>query len=322
MISTLAAFAAIGATLEALAWLVYIAASRLNRRRFGVAVAAVLGIVGGPFVAFAGYMAAFLALGQPEPLVRRLGDGVRYRRVVLQAPRRIVAHVLEVDLSKGVRIVVSPPSDGTLAEAVTPATALERLQADVVVNANYFYPFRESTPFDFSPHEGDLVQALGEAIGDGERYGKSNEKEEWIAFWSEPVGGAGFGEPPPEADAAVAGAGWLVRQGKPAVDREDEPYPRTAVGLDEDRRRLWLVVVDGKQPRYSEGMSLRELAALFISLGSADAIHLDGGGSAAMAARDERDRPALLSRPCHTKIPGRPRPVANFLGLVFRTQPR
>ncbi len=51
--------------------------------------------------------------------------------------------------------------------------------------------------------------------------------------------------------------------------------------------------------------------------GAHDAIELDGGGSATLAGRDAQERPCLLSRPVHTKIPGRQRPVANHLGLIY-----
>jgi hypothetical protein len=57
--------------------------------------------------------------------------------------------------------------------------------------------------------------------------------------------------------------------------------PRTAVGVTGDGRML-LVVVDGRQPGYSVGMTLQELADLMQSLGAQNAINLDGGGSTTM----------------------------------------
>lgn len=57
--------------------------------------------------------------------------------------------------------------------------------------------------------------------------------------------------------------------------------PRTAVGVTADRRLL-LVVVDGRQPGYSVGMTLRELAQLMSDLGAVEAVNLDGGGSSEM----------------------------------------
>jgi hypothetical protein len=60
-----------------------------------------------------------------------------------------------------------------------------------------------------------------------------------------------------------------------------ERQPRTAVGVTADGRML-LVVVDGRQPGYSVGMTLQELANLMQSLGAQNAINLDGGGSSTM----------------------------------------
>lgn len=318
MIATLAAFAAIGATMFVLAWAVGRLAARAARpmvRRAARAVAIACTLAGVPFVAFAGYMGGFLAMGQPGPEARRLGKGAEYRREVFREPRPVVAHILEIDLSAGSRIVVSPPSDGSWIAAATGTTALERLGADAAINASFFYPFRESHPLSYQPREGERVQAVGKSIGGGERYGLA--KPGMIPFWSTPDRRAGFGEPPAAADAAVSGIGWLVREGREVVRDPEEPYPRTALGLDRSRDRLWLVVVDGKQPRYSEGMTLRELARFLVQIGVEDAIQLDGGGSATMIARDGAGDAILLNRPCHTKVPGRQRPVANFLGVIF-----
>ena len=57
--------------------------------------------------------------------------------------------------------------------------------------------------------------------------------------------------------------------------------PRTGVGFLPDGRML-LLAVDGRQPGYSIGMTLREFAELFLSVGAVGALNLDGGGSTAM----------------------------------------
>ena len=51
-------------------------------------------------------------------------------------------------------------------------------------------------------------------------------------------------------------------------------------------QRLLLAVIDGRQPGYSVGMTLRQTAELLQSLGAQRAINLDGGGSSAMIVRD------------------------------------
>jgi hypothetical protein len=64
--------------------------------------------------------------------------------------------------------------------------------------------------------------------------------------------------------------------------------PRTAAGIARvgTSQRLLLAVIDGRQPGYSVGMTLRQTAELLQSLGAQRAINLDGGGSSAMIVRD------------------------------------
>jgi exopolysaccharide biosynthesis protein len=99
----------------------------------------------------------------------------------------------------------------------------------------------------------------------------------------------------PDLWEAVGGRPRLVRDSAivSAVDTEGGPgfatgrHPRTAVGIARGGKRLLLVVVDGRQKPYSDGMTLRELATLMIGLGARDAINLDGGGSTTMVIAAE-----------------------------------
>jgi hypothetical protein len=88
-------------------------------------------------------------------------------------------------------------------------------------------------------------------------------------------------------DARTAVGGWplLLVNGKVQTRSSNARknsyliprHPRTAVGY--DRRYLFLVEVDGRQPELSMGMNLEELANLMKDLGCTDAMNLDGGGS-------------------------------------------
>ena len=85
----------------------------------------------------------------------------------------------------------------------------------------------------------------------------------------------------------------MVRNGAVSVEHRRERFsngfagkrhPRSGVGIRDGT--LVMVAVDGRQPGYSEGMTLYEFADLFIELGCSDAMNLDGGGSATMVVRD------------------------------------
>ena len=57
--------------------------------------------------------------------------------------------------------------------------------------------------------------------------------------------------------------------------------PRTAVGMI-DANHLVLVVVDGRSPGYSRGVTMTELAQIMADLGCTVAYNLDGGGSSTL----------------------------------------
>jgi hypothetical protein len=111
---------------------------------------------------------------------------------------------------------------------------------------------------------------------------------------------------------AIGGNPRLVVDGTVADREVDGPgeffgrHSRTAAGVTADGRLL-LVVVDGRQPGYSRGMTLRELAELLQRLGAHTAMNLDGGGSSEMVVNG---LPA--SRPSD----GRGRGIANALVVL------
>ena len=90
----------------------------------------------------------------------------------------------------------------------------------------------------------------------------------------------------PDIREAIAGLPILVMGGQVAIvgeltDYIKQRHPRTAVCYNE--QSTMFVVVDGRQPKLSVGMTLEELANLMVSLGCAEAMNTDGGGSTEMA---------------------------------------
>jgi hypothetical protein len=116
----------------------------------------------------------------------------------------------------------------------------------------------------------------------------------------------------------VGGAGLLVHAGR-AMTAEDwgpekmrdgfttERHPRTVVGVDR-AGDVWLIVVDGRNPTLSLGMTFSELQALAGRLALSEALNLDGGGSTTMVVRGR-----VVNHP--SDLTG-PRPVSDAL-LVF-----
>ena len=60
---------------------------------------------------------------------------------------------------------------------------------------------------------------------------------------------------------------------------------------------MWLVVVDGRQARYSEGMSLYELGEIMLGLGCWNAVNMDGGGSSIMGLVDPDGQLRVMNSP-------------------------
>ncbi len=68
--------------------------------------------------------------------------------------------------------------------------------------------------------------------------------------------------------------------------------PRTSVGITADNK-LIMMVVDGRQTGYSEGLTMTEAANFMMSYGAVDAIDLDGGGSSTMVMNFYNDASSM-----------------------------
>jgi hypothetical protein len=114
----------------------------------------------------------------------------------------------------------------------------------------------------------------------------------------------------PDVTDVMGGLPLLVRGGRNIAQapQPGQSYfyyrnPRTALGVNagclDDRHdtvcKVMLATVDGRQPRWSVGWTLRQMAALLVRRGAVRAINFDGGGSTEMWVRH-------LGRYCH----GRP----------------
>ena len=82
----------------------------------------------------------------------------------------------------------------------------------------------------------------------------------------------------------VGGQPMIVSKGvvldtQGAIDHLVNREPRTAVGFSGDKKKLVLLVVDGRQPGVSEGVTSRQLADIMIYTGCTEAMNFDGGGS-------------------------------------------
>jgi hypothetical protein len=251
-----------------------------------------------------------------------------------------------------VRLAVTPgdASAGLEYRAMTASRYLATSGAVLAVNASYFLPFKGGSPGggDFVPADGSAASVSGAVISGGKQVSPIEDidaRVDSMVCFAPGRATIVAGQTCPEGFADGVSAGPRLLMGGQAVPRrplgrdgvfqgavrlspeaEAEATraqangqrggggPRTAVGLNAKGTRLWLVVADGRQPDWSLGASDEDLRALLAELGAVEAMSLDGGGSATMVARGPGGA-VLLSRPIHTGVPGRERPLGNHIGV-------
>jgi hypothetical protein len=265
----------------------------------------------------------------------------------------MVIHVVSVDLrAPGVTLLVTPgdPKEERPLKARTTSQFLDEFGVQIAVNGDGFSPWHSNGIFDYYPHPGDPVEPIGFAASQGTVYSPDTDAEPTL--YLSRTRQARFNSPGGKAYNAISGNLMLIEKGlavvsqaagqrnekpkdekagnRPVMDEplmdeplmdeplpegQDAPQPRTALAVDKSGRRLLIVVVDGRQPNYSEGATLTELAEILLAHGGYTGMNLDGGGSTTLVMEDRGGRPVLLNSPVHQRIPGRERPVGNHLGV-------
>ena len=120
---------------------------------------------------------------------------------------------------------------------------------------------------------------------------------------------------------AVCGRSTLLLKNGEQLDQSGNTMPvakmepRTAIGVSQDGKEVYLMVVDGRNFYYSNGADLLNLMNLMSACGASDALNLDGGGSSTFIARDGAEGELkLLNWP--TDQGGVMRKVATGLAIV------
>jgi len=258
--------------------------------------------------------------GRPLPVTMHTEPfpGVIYYRRVHFTPYPMVAHIVVVDLTTpGVGFVVTagdPASDLPL-QAQTTSQFARAYGVQIAINGDGATPWWDNGPLDYFPHTGDRVSPNGFAMWEGIGYGPDSGPT--IYFSNDGQASFTLGDMAPYY--ALSGTHMLVVNGQ-AVQGLDNTYaaPRTAIGLDSTGRRLILFVADGRQPLYSQGATLQEMADLLAFYGAANAMNLDGGGSSTLVMENALGVTRVVNSPIHTLIPGRERPVGNHLGIYLQ----
>ncbi len=221
--------------------------------------------------------------------------GVRQLARRVSGPNRVYA--LEVNLcAPGVSMRATAESER---RATVPSWASAR-GLEAAVNADFF-SFDTYLPSGAAASGGAAWHADGAGSGfvafgrDRVLFSPPADVVNPLPAWMREVAG---GHPLILSEGAVVGGGGDLCTAR---------HPRTAVGLSRDRRRLILMVVDGRRAGVSIGMTCAETARQLLDLGAWMGMNLDGGGSSTMWVRGS----GVVNQPSD----GSPRVVSNHLGV-------
>src|SRR5258706_4644088 len=253
--------------------------------------------------------------------------GITFHTETRQNPANKLFWV-EIDLSDPhVSVRVSrggpdPDGDGKYQTTLMPTSAVaQREHFDLAVNGDFFQALKNeggfALPGGYKANQWALVE--GPAVTDGKVWSKSLKPRPCLVVrQGGKVGIEQVAVPEADLQQVISGMPMLVVKGKALKHENPAKHPRTAVGVDEKGTKLVILVVDGRNPSVSEGMTLAELADEFVRLGCYSAMNLDGGGSTAMVMREPNaDNWKILNRPSD----GKERPVANVLGVRINRLP-
>lgn len=80
--------------------------------------------------------------------------------------------------------------------------------------------------------------------------------------------------------------GGRILETQSLLDHLPNREPRTAIGYNSDGTKAVLLVVDGRQTGVSVGVPSKDLAAIMLNLGCAEALNFDGGGSSTLYVKE------------------------------------
>ncbi len=213
-----------------------------------------------------------------------------------------------------------PDGDGPAESTLTmPTDLFTKFKALAAVNANAFAGMPGTEKDIRGWYENRPVDIQGAVVSDGKVI--SPVQEGRSTFWIDKQEHPNIGIPKPDDQVWQAVADWqtkLIEDNRLIPDSTTKTlHPRTALGFDNSGKWLLMIVVDGRQAGFSEGVSLFELAQLLQKKGCSRAINLDGGGSSILLVQNPEGKIRTVNSP--SGITHRPVPV--MLGVRKKVLP-
>ena len=241
-----------------------------------------------------------------EPLFQ----GIDHARANLTAPRPMKVHAIRVDLQNpGISFYVKPSNGDRKLDTNSqfPSDFLRKHHLQLAVSSSAFFPFVK--------WPGLPVDIMGLSVSEGDRYSPAVDNLDSLVITATrevrivPARG--------DTHDAFNAAGGNLTILKNGIDRA-EPLPAeaaSAAGVSADGRYLYWLVVDGRQPGWSEGATPGDSARMLKELGASDAINFDGGSVVTLVREGRWVGATVLNRPCHPLLTGFERPIGGLLGI-------
>lgn len=112
---------------------------------------------------------------------------------------------------------------------------------------------------------------------------------------------------------AVGGRQEVLSSGVVTSTKNNTYAPRTAVGVSADRKKVVLLVVDGRRSSHSNGAEYPDLGKMLKAMGAYNGINLDGGGSSTFVIKDGNGF-TVRNKPSDDKE----REVVNALAIISK----
>jgi len=252
--------------------------------------------------------AALATIPTWEPLFK----GIDHAVLVESAP---LVNVLRIDLHDPDISFQGTPSNGSSTYETDRQTATDFLDsygAQIAINANFFHDYTATEAKIYG-----LVVTEGQVVSPGE--GTGGTWTAWEEMHISSNNAATYNHSPEKTDlsyvwTAVAGE-TIIYYGNVWGYSDTSQHPRTALGVSQDNRYLYMLTADGRQ--YYDGVWYAgayrwEIGEWLQDCGAYCAIMLDGGGSSTMAMNNGFGEATLLNVPSDA---AGERAVANCLGV-------
>lgn len=249
-------------------------------------------------------------------------------------PNLQAVYVMRVDLQDPDIQLLTSPKISNYASGIretagyTVSDFLVTNKVQVAINANFFDASQYYLPAGTPMNIDGLQISKGVVVSSQ----NTSENAATLTFTSNNVANIIYTNWPPTSTAgiytAVSGMYDIVIKGvnvgykyQNSSAQVHQVNPRTAMGLSQNRRFLYIMAIDGRQPGYSTGALDYETAGWMMLVGAYDAVNMDGGGSTTLVMQDSTGKPVMLNSSSAVADSGKQRTVGSHLGIYAKPVP-